>query len=103
MQNASEREIVGSYIENQTAIPERTLEALRRYVEARAPTGAFLANCLVNDFVVAVCLADDENLRSIVRLAKWMYVNLPSACWGSPAKVEAWLRGEGRGELEPGV
>ena len=81
-------------------IPERTLEALRLYVNERIPTGGFLRACLENDFTVAVCAADNENLRSIVRLAKWMYVNLPSACWGSPECVDAWLRGEGKGELE---
>ena len=91
-----------AYVQREAQIPELTLETLRLYVEQRIPTGGFLRACLVNDFIVAVCAADNENLRSIVSLAKWMYVNLPSACWGSSDRVDAWLRGEGKGELEEG-
>ena len=96
------QERVIEHFQRETQIPELTLEALRLYVNKRIPTGGFLRACLVNDFVLAVCAADDENLRSIVRLAKLMYSHLPSACWGSPARVDAWLRGEGKGELEEG-
>ena len=59
------QERVIEHFQRETQIPELTLEALRLYVNKRIPTGGFLRACLVNDFVLAVCAADDPRAAAL--------------------------------------
>ena len=72
-------------------IPQETLNALDRYVNHRIPTGDFLRAALENNFVNAVCYADEENTGALVDIAQHIYNELPSACWGSREAVKKWL------------
>jgi len=72
-------------------IPDYTLEALKRYVENRIPTGGFLRAVLENNFNTAVCTADAENFKALREIAIHIYNEIPRICWGSPQKVHDWL------------
>jgi len=72
-------------------IKQSTLDALNRYVVGHVPTGDFLRAVLSNNLVDSFSHADDENLTAMQEIVKHIYFELPSRCWGSPEKVEAWL------------
>jgi hypothetical protein len=72
-------------------IKQTTLDALNRYVVGHVPTGDFLLAVLSNNLVESFAHADDENLAAMHEITKYIYNMMPSKCWGSPEKVEAWL------------
>lgn len=72
---------------------EHLREGIIRYVEDRVQTGGFLEAVLCNDLREAVGRADTTSFQYLKELVSWVYWNIPSACWGSPAKVRAWLDG----------
>lgn len=74
-----------------TVIPELTQGALTRYVENRIATGGFLAKVLANDLFGAVGHADENNLRALPAIVRYVYNCMPSECWGDADKVKAWL------------
>ena len=72
-------------------IPKMTVEALNDFADNHHQHGHFIMACLENDFVEAVCRADIENLKAINAIAKYIWNELPSECWGSKEKVKSWL------------
>lgn len=72
-------------------IPEHTLSSLIRYIEERTITGGFLDAVLCNDLKGACSRADSYNQPVIFEIVYFLYNYAPSACWGSPEKVDAWL------------
>lgn len=72
-------------------IRDEIKESLARYVEHHIPTGGFLEAVLTNDLVGAVGRADEGNYRTLKQIMCHVYNCLPSMCWGSPVKVQAWL------------
>jgi hypothetical protein len=81
-------------------LPEHMREHARAYVEEHQPVGNFLAAVLANDLVDAFGRADADNRAAMADWAKWLWNDIPSACWGSREKVEAWL-GHDEPEVEP--
>ena len=73
------------------SIPAELLESLARYVDHGIPTGQFLRACLENDFLNAVCRADESNRPHLRAIAQFIHNELPSDCHGSPEAVRAWL------------
>lgn len=67
------------------------LESLQRYEDDHIPTGSFLRAVLENDLMEAVARADDDNKISLVAICRYVYNEMPVRCWGSRAKVRAWL------------
>lgn len=67
-------------------------ETLERYVQNKIPTGGFLKAVLENDLVQAFGRADDINKYRIGEIIEYIYNELPSLCWGSPEKVQNWLK-----------
>jgi hypothetical protein len=72
---------------------ELTKERLLAYAKDRVSPGGFLTNVLENDLSLAVGTADEQNMADIKEIVLFIYNELPSACWGSPAKVTAWFNG----------
>ena len=72
-------------------IKQTTLDALKRYVNDHIPTGDFLRAVLSNNLIESFAHADDENARAMHEITKYIYNMMPSRCWDSPEKVEAWL------------
>jgi len=71
--------------------PIEVVETLERYLKHGTPTGGFLHACLTNNLTESFALADDYNRAAMFGIVNYMYNELPSDCWGSPGKVEAWL------------
>lgn len=75
-------------------IPQHLREGMAAYVVDGRQTGGFLRACFENNFVVAIGRAGgDLSLKHIRGVAKWIYNEAPSRCWGSPGVVKTW-RGE---------
>ena len=73
------------------AIPDYTMGGLRRYIDQRIPPGGFLTAVLENDLRESFGRADENNRAALFYICAWLYNEAPAACWGSPAKVSAWL------------
>ena len=73
------------------------MAAIQRYVVDRLPPGDFLTAVICNDLKEAVGRADDDNLANLVAFVSYFYNEAPSSCWGSKAKMDAWLDPEWQG------
>ena len=80
---------------NWELIPEHMREGVRAYVERGVPTAGFLKAVFSNDLMEAVGRADATNRRYLHHYAMFFYQYLPTECYGSPAKVEAWIKQKG--------
>ena len=74
-------------------VPENILGALDRYVEHRIPPGSCTLAILSNDLQGAYGRADHMTAAAMHDIVRYIYNCLPSACWGSREKVQAWLKG----------
>jgi hypothetical protein len=72
-------------------IPGRMMGGLRRYVEHGIIPGDFLEAVLRNDLRGACERADEENRVNLPAYVGWLYNEAPGGCWGSSAKVDAWV------------
>lgn len=66
-------------------------EPLMAYRDHHRPTGDFLRAVLENDLLTACAHADHINRTRLYRVVQFVYSQLPSPCYGSPEKVNAWL------------
>ena len=78
--------------EHAALIPPTICGALRAYVVDGRRPGQFLQAVLRNDLMDAVTRADAMNLAFLEGIVKYVYNRIPSICWGSKEKVEAWVR-----------
>jgi len=69
------------------------VEALVNYGYYGRPLGGFLTAVVEND-LSAVVKADPRSLSALPDLVRFVYCNLPSKCWGSPAKVKKWSQAQ---------
>lgn len=72
-------------------IPDYTMRGLRQYADDHQPVGGFLTAVLSNDLKGAFGRADENNRAAMFDIVSYCYNDIPSECWGSPEKVEAWL------------
>jgi len=72
-------------------IEPRFKEAIAGYVEHHQRPGGFLTAVLSNDLIRAIGHADDYALDNLPHIVSYIYNEIPSGCWGSPEKVDAWL------------
>lgn len=72
-------------------IPDHMHEGLLRYLRQGMVPGSFLAAILCNDYFGACAQADRENMRALHAYAVFLN-NMPSACYGSRVKVDAWAK-----------
>jgi len=76
---------------NYDTLPEHMREPAQLYIERGIEPGSFLLAVLGNDLVGAFARADQINTAVMDDWACWLYNDVPSAAWGSPEKVAAWL------------
>lgn len=69
----------------------RFKETIDNYVLHRWQPGDFIRAVLENDLTEAVARADEEALGNLPHIVSYVYNQIPAPCWGSPAKVAAWL------------
>lgn len=72
-------------------VPEHMHEALKRYINEGLLPGSFLTAVLENNLREAVGAADSININRLADYIRFLYNFAPSPCWGSSAKVEAWV------------
>ena len=71
--------------------PVHLLDAIAAYVNNRTPVGGFLTAVLENNLREAMGCADQSSRHGLFDIVMYCHWEIPSVCWGSPAKVEAWL------------
>lgn len=75
------------------AIPPMTLESLEAYRWQRRPTGGFLRAVLANDLLLATQMADCHNRAAFFDICEYVWMELPTASYGSYDAVASWLKG----------
>lgn len=82
---------MSAYTFREFSIRPDMLASLRRYIDEHIIPRQFLQAVLTNDLREACGRADDDNLRNLPAFVAFLYNKAPSACWGSPEKVAAWV------------
>ena len=76
---------------NYARLPEHMREAMQNYIEVGIHPGGFLSAVLANDLMRALGKADDTNRAALHAYGVFLYCEAPPACYGSPAKFNAWI------------
>ena len=85
---------------NYSQLPNYMQDAVRMYIEDGVIPGDFLRYIFQNDFVHAASHADDHNRHLLFTYAGFLYMDAPSQCWGSAAKVKEWHKQGGLNGLK---
>ena len=72
-------------------LPAHMQDGARQYIEEGVMPGSFLLAVLQNNLVNAFGNADEMNITALQVWATWLHWSIPSAAWGSPEKVGAWI------------
>jgi len=80
-------------------IPNEMSEMIDNYVNKFVRPDSFLQAVICNDLVGAISHADDDNLEILTAYMLFFYNDAPGDCWGSKAKMEAWLEKESYSNL----
>ena len=72
-------------------IPDYMMDGLRMYIDHGVEPGSFLTAVICNDLSDACGRADETNLRNLPAFVAYLYNEAPSPCWGSRAKMDAWM------------
>ena len=76
---------------NYNNLPLHMQDGARLYVEHGVQPGSFLTAVICNDLLQSLGKADDINRAAIWDWCNFFYNDAPSTCWGSPAKMDAWI------------
>lgn len=80
---------------NWSVIPGYMRAGVTEYVMRGVEPGGFIMAVFCNDLMEAAGRADHYNLASLGGWATFLYNFTPRGCWGSPEKVEAWIKAGG--------
>ncbi len=75
---------------SESGIPERMWEGLTMWVKFGIWPGGFLSAVITNDLFGAVGRADYENMQLLHNYCRALFNDVPSGCYGSQEKAEAW-------------
>lgn len=87
-------------IADRSLCPENVIHSLALYQMHKYRTGGFLHAVLCNNLVEAVKCADSDSLAALPHIVAYIYWELPSNIWGSPAAVDAHLYGKSEEETD---
>tara|TARA_R100001086_G_scaffold223929_1_gene141764 strand:- start:114 stop:452 length:339 start_codon:yes stop_codon:yes gene_type:complete len=94
--DASDAEKEGRFdrwlLDRRSNAPIHILDSINRYVEHGIEPGGFVTAVLSNNLVATFRAADAKSLRGLSDILQYIYLEIPSACWGSEAKVKAWTK-----------
>lgn len=82
-------------------IPDYTRDALDRWAQCGLMPGGFVRSVLCNDLSGACMRADMSNRSMLFEIVQYVYNELPSDCWGSEEKVDAWEKRFAPAEVAP--
>lgn len=77
---------------NVMIIPERMMAGIGRYVQFGTQPGHFLTALIKNDLRETINRADDSNILILPAYIGYFYNETDPRCWGSPAKMHAWMK-----------
>lgn len=73
-------------------IPPRTLETINDYIEKGWEPGDFVRAVLENNLARSFACADIHNRAAMFDIVKHVWNTIPANAWGSPQRVEAWIK-----------
>ena len=84
-------------------IPKRIMGGMMRWGKHGCHPGGFLTAVLKGDLLDAVCLADDETIKHLRSIVKFVYNQMPIGCHAmkSPSLVST-IMADWQGRFEPG-
>ena len=86
---------------NYDMLPAHMREGMKLWVERGISPGSFLMAVLRNDLMGALGKADSINADHLKDYGMFLYNEVPTGCFGSAEKCEAWAnRGGMLGNLE---
>ena len=85
---------MSAYTFRHFTVREDIIQALHDYAWLRVPLGDFLRAVVSNNLFDAIGRADDDNLANMPAIVGYVYNEMPSQCWGSPAHYKAWVKNE---------
>ena len=69
--------------------PANHRESVRRWIEGGIHPGSGL-NAVLRHDLEAVVICDDDTVKQLPALLRWLHNHAPSLCHGSRESVEAW-------------
>jgi hypothetical protein len=78
--------------ENNYGCPDEIVDTIKQYVEHRLEPGSFVRAVLENDLMSAIFKAHPLMLPHLKYVCMYVWWEIPSECWGSREKVNAWLK-----------
>ena len=76
-------------------IPARIAGGLARYTLGNIQTGSGLRAILEGDLFETVARCDPEVVANLGNIVRVVNNYIPSGAWGSPKRVDAWIRNKG--------
>lgn len=76
---------------NYELLPQSLRAGMRRYIEHGVIPGGFLTAVLSDSLADAMGRADEENQEHLYEIVWFVVTEAPGGCWGSRAKVQAWV------------
>lgn len=75
---------------NYSMLPDYMQDGMKLWVERGILPGSFLEAVLRNDLMGALGRADSNNIERLKDYGMFLYNEVPSTCFGSDEKVQAW-------------
>ena len=72
-------------------LPQSLRAGMRRYIEDGVVPGGFLVAVLSDSLADAMGRADEANRQHLYEIVWFVVTEAPGGCWGSRAKVKAWV------------
>jgi len=79
---------------NYSLLPEHLRGGVQRYIENRVKPGSFLQAVICNNLKESFARADEINIALMFDIVNFFHNEVPGNCWGSPERMEGWLKGE---------
>ena len=73
-------------------IPKLVMDGMNRYVNHHIKPGDFLTAVIQNNLTEAIGRADEGSYSVLREIVRWFYNEAPFTCWGSPEKMDEWLK-----------
>ena len=81
---------------NYDKVPVATMVgSVKMYIEEGISGGGFLTALFSNNLIGAFSQADNVNTEAMKEWTVFLFNYIPSDCWGSKEKVQAWIEDGG--------
>jgi hypothetical protein len=87
-----DKKFARTFEENHWPVASDWMKELENYIVHGYPPGSFFEAIFSNDLYRAACSSHHSNTwTAIISVVKWLINEAPKECFGSRAKVDAWL------------